>query len=507
MNTATRCFVVVAAVAISWGAAHALTTQSTPRQVTATTGGQNVNASIDKGGKLIVFTSNVNHETATTENNCGVAAGETAPYRFDFKCEGNDFASLATPPEPSCLNCGDDQGSVGNLYLWRQKKKGKDLPANSIQQLTFSTAGGLTANSNPQLAQTGKFVVFESDQAHEGATEESCSNCSNADGNREIFIYEVKTGELTQITDTTGNGNTANRLPQIDDTGRNLVFDSRADFAAAPCDLLGGGLCDNADGNSEIIHFNRQSGRYTQITQTVGGGSNANIRADISGDGKWITFQSNQDLAGAGLLCEKLDGSACSNDGNAEIFVVSLKDAEVLQATDTPNAGTCSGSNPNERATVSNGGRFVAFQSKCEADLNPLACGDCNGNDEVFLLERKKGKIVQVTISDAGFNRVPRIAGSGAWMVFEANRDYKNLNPSHTRILYILKRDTKRGIVIEDALGPIQDSRAKLISINFSGGFGSSVETFGISKNGRFVAFDNSKGVGNQEIWFLDRNK
>ena len=36
---------------------------------------------------------------------------------------------------------------------------------------------------------------------------------------------------------------------------------------------------------------------------------------------------------------------------------------------------------------------------------------------------------------------------------------------------------------------------------------GRTVEQFAASNRGRFFAFDNSKGVGNQEVWFLDRNR
>src|SRR5262249_15848805 len=124
--------------------------------------------------------------------------------------------------------------------------------------------------------------------------------------------------------------------------------------------------------------------------------------------------------------------------------------------------------------------------------------------------------IQQVTISDAGFNRVPRISGSGAYVVFESNRNYKSLNSSHGRTIYILKRSsgnapsglTAPGQLPHDATSTLaQNSKAQITTTTVTGGFNSSIEQFGVSTNGKTVAFDNQKLVGNQEIWYVDRTK
>jgi hypothetical protein len=186
------------------------------------------------------------------------------------------------------------------------------------------------------------------------------------------------------------------------------------------------------------------------------------------------------------------------------------------QVTSTTNTGPCGGANPNERVEITKKGKFLTFQSKCEAQLNTSGCGSCSGNDEAFLFERRTGKVTQVTLSDAGFNRVPRAAGTGRFIIFESNRNYRNLNAGHARTLFIVKRNPKPGPagttgpgqVIEDAGSSlVQNVKTKLLTINFSGGFNTTIEQFAASNRGRYFAFDNSKGVGNQEIWFLDRNK
>lgn len=497
------CLVILVGAASASAALEA----ATPRVVTNSTGGQNQDASIDRSGKWVLFRSNVNQTTGVTDPGIGT---------FDFDNSGAGFTPPgATPPDPSCPSClGINFGSHSNLYLWQMKKKA-GVPANSVRQLTFSLSGGVDANESPDMDARAQYGVWSSDQTQ---------YIGNPDGNREIFLVELKTGAISEITDTTGGGNTANREPCISDGGKVVVFDSNRDFAGANC-TLGDGVtpCSNADGNSEIMVWDRASGAFTQVTATTAGLGTANIRARISNDGRYLVFQSTRDFSGVlpgGTVCTQLDGvSACANDGNAEIYRYDRKDNLLMQLTDTVNGAGCGGASANERAEISKRGRWITFQSKCEAQLNPTGCGDCNGNDEVFLVNPKKAAIQQVTISDGGFNRVPRISGAGNYIVFESNRAYLSGNGTHSKVLYVLRRNDRKprpglsgaGQLVEDATlagqGIAQSPQAKLTLIGVSGGFSSSIENFGVSTNGRYIAFDNSKGVGNQEIWWADRKK
>lgn len=509
-----RPILVFTAGALALGAALAVAVilTPTPKQVTNTTGGSNENAVIDKGS-TIVFTSNVNHVSGVTNSSPASA--------FDYNHTGNDFTPpLATHPSPVCLDCAASDTSAGNLYLWRMKAKGA-FPANSVLQLTFSTAGGFAANQLPDLNQKATVVAWDSDQDHVA---------TNADGNREIFVADLTACNasstppcpITQVTNTTGGGDSANRNVSVTDDGRFVVFDSTRDYAGVSgCTLADGTTaCANADNNSEVMLYDRMAAKLTQLTSTTGGTSSANVRPRISNDGKAVAWQSTRDFSGVlpgGVTCTLLDGAtACANDGNGEIMLLDLVAHKMTQVTNTTNVAPCSGSTPNERVEISKGGKYLTWQSTCEAQLDAAGCGSCDGNDEAFLLDTKHKIVEQLTISQGGFNRVPRIAGAGAFVVFESSRDYNNLNLGHARILYVLKRNTRAGKpgltgvgqLLEDPGSTlVQTPATKVLTINFSGGFNSSVEQFGASTNGRFFSFDNSKGVGNQEIWFLDRNK
>jgi uncharacterized repeat protein (TIGR01451 family) len=89
-------------------------------------------------------------------------------------------------------------------------------------------------NGAPSLSANGVRLVFRSNADLTG---------DNADGNSELFLLEIATGALKQITDTTDTTQPANnRSASINADGTRLVFRSNADLAGG-----------NPDGNSEIF--------------------------------------------------------------------------------------------------------------------------------------------------------------------------------------------------------------------------------------------------------------
>lgn len=477
---------------------------ATANLVTNTKGGRNEMPSVDKKGGVVVFVSHSDHVN-------GVSTPATGT--FDFDNTGNDYATGAAP-SPSCPNCTSVDNGDGNLYLWRLKKKGA-APANSVTQLTFSNSGGFSANEFPEIDQKAQWVVWNSRADHTGG---------NADGNSEIFMVDLRTLAITQITETTGDGSRANRTATITDKGI-VVFDSTRDFAAAGTCRRPDGVsaCSNGDGNSEVMIYDSTTGDFTQVTDTVGDGTDAQRYPRVSVDGNFIVFQSTRDFSGAltgGVSCIGLDGvTPCSNDTNGEIMMYDVELRQLTQVTNTIEQSGCNSKDSNRRPEVSKKGKYIVFQSECEDQLNPTGCGDCGGsanNQEVFLVDKRKAQVSQVTISHGGWNRSPRINATGKYIAFDTNRNYLGLNSTHSERLYILKRSstkqttglTARMQVEEDpvlqARGIQQHPRVQATTIGFFGGFPGS-ERIGMSGNGRIVAFESSKDVGNQEIWRVDR--
>ncbi len=482
--------------------ASAYTPIATANIVTNTKNGRNEMPALDKKGQVAVFVSNSDHVSGVSTPTAGA---------FDYDDTGNAYSS-GVSPSPSCTNCTSVDDSVGNLYLWRLKKKG-DQPANSVKQLTFSTAGGFDSNEHPDIDSKAGWVAWNSDQDHVGA---------NADGNSEIFLLEIATGLITQITNTTGGGGNANLTATLSDKGRHVSFSSSRDFAGVGTCKRPDGFtaCFNPDNNSEVMVYDREAGTLMQITDTTGDGNDAQTHPRVSSDGNYIAFKSTRDFSGpltGGFSCAGLVGG-CSNDSNGEIMMFNVEDLILTQVTDTIDQAGCNDKTSNERPEISKKGKYIVFHSECEDQLNPTGCGDCNGNDEVFFFETKKAQVTQVTISDGGWNRVPRISSSGKYIAFDTNRSYLGLNAPHNEKLYIVKRGNTKirpGItstmqVEEDATltggGIVQNPKTQATTIQFDGGFPAS-ERIGVSGNGRYFAFESSKNVGNQEIWRIDRNK
>ncbi|MBM4265825.1 MAG: hypothetical protein FJ144_04315 [Deltaproteobacteria bacterium] len=485
--------------------AEAFVPIATANQVTNTKNGRNESPAVDTAGRVVVFVSNSDH----------VAGVLNAPGgAFDHDGSGNAFTSAgATHPDPVCTNCTSVDDSSGNLYIWRAKKKQSD-PANSMRQLTFSSTGGFDANRFPDVDSKGQWLAWDSDRDQTGG---------NADENREIFLMEIDSGTITQVTSTTGGGGSANQRASISDRGSVVAFTSTRDFAAvATCKRPDGTTaCGNGDNNSEVMLYDRAAGTLTQVTSTTGDGASANTLAHVSSDGAFVAFQSVASFGGAltgGVTCSKMGGGACANDGNSEILLYDLELRTLTQITDTIAQSGCNGAGSSEWAEASKKAKYLVFESTCEDQLNPTGCGACDNNDEIFLVDLKKAEIAQLTISDAGWNRVPRLSATGSTIAFESNRDYMNLNNSHNETLFILKRSstkavaglTNRSQVEEDddleLAGTTQNPKTQLTTIQFNGGFPAQ-ERIAVSGNGRFVAFESSKNVGNHEIWLVDKNK
>ncbi len=109
---------------------------------------------------------------------------------------------------------------IGTTELYAQ-------PFCAITQITVSMGG---SNEDPAINGDGSAIAFESDRNLTG---------TNADENREIFLYRAGTG-ITQITNSIG-GSSFN--PAINSAGTAIAFNSTSN------DLTG----TNADENDEIF--------------------------------------------------------------------------------------------------------------------------------------------------------------------------------------------------------------------------------------------------------------
>jgi Tol biopolymer transport system component len=272
-----------------------------------------------------------------------------------------------------CLSSGDlipgqNPDRVLQLFLY-------DARDHQYTQLThFRSDLEYRSILKPQLSGSGDSVVLTSDADFIPG--------QNEDGNEEVFLFDLRSNRVVQITHTTPparhqwsvishDGQTVlfveNLQQQLPGGGTNLyawtrqtgeirlqieshirvmpgVFESlvlagqghRAVFASR-MDFLG----ENPDLNSEVYTVDIPSGTLRQVTHSF---TCSNLLPTLSADGRWIVFASD---------CEF---GALNDDQYGNLFAMRLDTSEVIQLTQT---GT--GLVGFEPLSVDLAGRTVAF--------------------------------------------------------------------------------------------------------------------------------------------------
>ncbi|MBA3600689.1 MAG: hypothetical protein H0W45_05515 [Acidobacteria bacterium] len=282
-----------------------------------------------------------------------------------------------------------------------------------IGQLTNSPvesfAGGISGD--------GRLVVFES--TANLATE----NPRNADGNREIFLFDYAQRRIFQITDTTSlrtnvtnpfvqsniKVSIVNLRPVISNDGSWIAFGSNATIA-----FPGTGSVPPVVSTSNPGNFNADS--FTDAT-----GNNT------------LTADGNTEL----WLYQIPVLPPADLSSGEEIAVTDLSGGTFTRVTNTlpsrlPFAGTAAAppviADDNRDASINDNGNYTAFTSN--RDLVPtVGNASPNANDEIFTFVRNSNTVSQVTqtargtVVDPIYNQTPTISGNGLRVAFQSNAD------------------------------------------------------------------------------------
>lgn len=262
---------------------------------------------------------------------------------------------------------------------------------NTVIDAISSGAGPGIDSQQPSAARSGRYVLLESESNPTGG---------NADGNTEIFAYDVKRQVWTQITNTTAPQQ--NRRPSTQ-TGRQVLFDSDADLAG-----------NNADGNREVFLAEARGANwvFTQITNSIAPVENR--AGQVARRGRIAVFSSNGNYAGQNA------------DGNREIFAFERGVFEQL-------SNSTVGENVNPHANPR--GRFVAFESTANLESG----GNTVLNRRVFYYDRLRDSLTVVSRSFFGNNFVPRLS-NGRFIVWQSTSNLTGQNPMNDDVIYAFDR-------------------------------------------------------------------
>jgi Tol biopolymer transport system component len=347
-------------------------------QITNTTVSLNVDPSINANGTRIAFTSSAD----LTPGNPGNADHNNEVFLYDttsgvftqitnttggFLTTFNGVPSINAAGNRVAFASTHDltPGSPGNadrsreIFLF-------DTTSGVLTQITHGV--GTEDSMNPSINAGGTRIAFES------TSDLAPGSPGNADGNREIFVFDTTSGLFTQITNTTGTGFTGS--PSINAAGTRIAFHSNRDVTP--------GNPGNADGNVEIFLFDTTSGVTTQITNAT---VSPSLGPSINAAGTRIAFVSGSDLA---------PGPAGNADRNSEIFVFDTTTGVTTQVTNTV------GNFPFvPSVSINADGTRIAFDF--QNDPTPGMPGNPDGNLEIFLavLPFSPGAVAVPTLSES----------------------------------------------------------------------------------------------------------
>jgi hypothetical protein len=389
-------------------------------------------------GEYIVFVSK--------ENLAGRTTGGTAQiYRKNTVTGKVDIVSLSESNELANADCTSPRISdTGRFVVFASKANNLDLNfidqsknhiylkdmkpgiTDTISLLDVnkddSTQPANESSSMPDISGipdtgSGKYVVFQSTA--------SDLHADDTDDISDIFLINFG-GTVELISATTDQINNPadgpSYRPRISDDGNRVVFESLA------TNLVTG----DTNGKSDIFLRNLVTDTTTRIsiatdgTQATGGlvGS---TNADISANGAYAVFQSDQ---------PNLDGDA--NDVITDIFLRDI-DAPSTAILSFAN-GDANGADDNStRPSISADGRYIAFESLA-TDL--LGAGiDTNGQSDIFVRDKNSSTIERVSVenSNAQVNGTSTTAGistDGRYVGFTSNYKFDVLDTNDLNDIY-----------------------------------------------------------------------
>lgn len=356
-------------------------------------------ANLNTGGISQIYRKNTVTKkvelVSTTSNNQTVAGAPCANPRISDTGRYVVFTSTAQNLDPTVNTMGNS-----HVYL-------KDMRDGTIRLLDKSITNiGNAGNGNSSMPDisgipdtgSGKYVVFESTA--------NDLHVDDTDTTSDIFQVNVTSGVVKLISVSVDQINTpaddASSRPRVSDNGNRVVFESVATNLVA----------NDTNGKSDIFLRNLGNDTTTRLSVTtaggqVSGGVNGSTNADISADGAYAVYQSDQ---------PNLDG-----DANGVITDIFLRTINAPSATTILSfaAGDANGANNDSTGpSISADGRYIAFESLATDLLG--AGNDTNGQSDIFVRDKNSSTISRVSTD----NNNAQVNGTSTTATISANARY-----------------------------------------------------------------------------------
>jgi Tol biopolymer transport system component len=221
-------------------------------------------------------------------------------------------------------------------------------------------------------------------------------------------------------------------------------------------------------------------------------GNNHSYSPSISGDGRYVAFESLSSNLVAG-----------GTNGKSHIFV---RDRQTgITTIVSVHSGGPQGDQDSFSPSISADGRYVAFHSEAEN----LVDDDSNGKVDIFVHDLLTGTTTRVSVASGagqgnGHSFSPSISTDGRYIAFNSEADNLVANDSNSSAdVFVHDRDAD-GNGTYDEVGGISTVRVSVASGGGEGNGGSYLAS--ISSDGKYVAFesDSDNLVGGDGNVFSD---
>lgn len=315
---------------------------------------------------------------------------------------------------------------------------------------------GDAASSYPSISADGRYVAFNS----------AADNLSGEDDDAvsDVFVRDLLTSTTIYVSRGTGAagppGDANSEFPSISRDGRYVAFDSIADTLSA---------ADN-DSHRDVFVRDLQTGATIFVSRATddSAGDAASSRPSISGDGRFVAFESDADNL-----------SVEDDDAVSDVFVRDLV-AGTTTYVSRATAGT-PGDGHSRDPSISADGQRVAFRS----DADSLSSEDNNGVSNVFVRDLGTSSTTYVsraggaggTAGDGSSYR-PAISADGRHVSFDSSATV--LDPADT--------DATADIFVRDLLANTTTYVSRATGLAGEPADADSYDS-SISGDGRYVSF------------------
>lgn len=333
---------------------------------------------MDVNGKIDIFLYDVVTDTISMISTKSGSTSEGSDGNCIFCAISDDGTSVVFDSDASnLLQSGIASGSYKNIYraTLTSRSAGRPIATQKMELISnsYSSGAGLSEGNNkslsPGMSRDGRFIVYQSTASN---LVSSPSYSGSPPDPFQVYICDTNNSletrtRMISVSNENAVGTSDSGNPKVSDDGSRVVFHSGAS-----------NLGPTNPGKFDIYLWQRNTG-LTLVSYVTGGTIGDSYNPTISGDGRYIAFQSSS----TGFVQDDTNGSI-------DCFLYDTQDG-IFRMLSVNSAGIpaeqSSGSN---MVFVSKDGKVAVFNSYAKNLVDSWPAPSTSGVSDVFLRQWMK---------------------------------------------------------------------------------------------------------------------